>query len=131
MFVNFTYQRYFSTCSNNCRGVDPNSIIGAGVAPAVLGGSNITKYINNYIIVIICNIIFILQGIASANFPLIMSVGVGGIAAGAGGSMLMRTSCPGPRCSVNTINFWVHHSVIAHNSILGWGPMLQHSHKQR
>ena len=43
MFVNFTYQRYFSTCSNNCRGVDPNSIIGAGVAPAVLGGSNITK----------------------------------------------------------------------------------------
>ena len=35
----FIPQDRFSICPNNCRGVDPNSIIGAGVVPAIIGGS--------------------------------------------------------------------------------------------
>ena len=31
-------QNSLDTCANNCRGVDPNSIIGAGVAAAFVGG---------------------------------------------------------------------------------------------
>ena len=64
-----------------------------------------------------------LQGIASAAFlPLVM--GLGGLAAGAGGSMLLRTSCPSRTCSVKTrVSL-----LFAYDPLLGWGTMLQHSH---
>ena len=76
--ANFILQGRLTTCANNCRGVDPNSIIGAGVAAAFIGGIA-----------------------APALLPLF--VGAGGIAAGAGGSMLLQTSCPSRRqCRVNT-----------------------------
>ena len=39
----FIPQGSLTTCSNNCRGVDPNSVIGAGVAAVALTGF-IEKY---------------------------------------------------------------------------------------
>ena len=33
LFANFIFQGRLTTCANNCRGVDPNSIVGAGVVP--------------------------------------------------------------------------------------------------
>jgi len=69
-------QNFFTTCSNNCRGVDPNNIVGAGVAAAVLTGFTSTAFL-----------------------PSLM-IGLGGAAAGAGGAMMLRTSCPRTQCSV-------------------------------
>ena len=95
ILYNFTLlQGKFATCSNNCRGVDPNSIIGAGVAPAVLGG----LAVNNNKMIIMLNMMIAIASTAYLPFM----TGFGGLAAGAGGSMLMRTSCPSLMCSVTT-----------------------------
>ena len=38
-------QGNLATCPNNCRGVDPNSIIGGGVAAAFIGGGQFSQII--------------------------------------------------------------------------------------
>ena len=72
------YQGFKATCHNNCKGVEPSSIIGAGVAAVVA------------------------TGIAGqAALPVAGAVGVGGL--GAAGALGMREAVEimmgPPRCS--------------------------------
>merc|ERR1711971_1172176 len=66
----------FAPCNNNCKGVDPNSIIGAGVAAATALGIAGTSLLGP-----------------------VLGFGFGGLA-GAGGSMLTRRQCPPTQCLV-------------------------------
>ena len=77
------YQGFKATCHNNCKGVEPSSIIGAGVAAVVA------------------------TGIAGqAALPVAGAVGLGGLGAVGGGAALMQmvrqTRCAPTQCSVSS-----------------------------
>ena len=79
--LNFGHlQGFFANCNNNCKGVDPNSIIGAGVAPAALSGLAVTGFLGPA-----------------------LGLGFGGLA-GAGGAMALRTQCSPTQCYVRYIS---------------------------
>jgi len=65
-----------ATCFNNCKGVDPNSIIGAGVAAAAATGLAVSSFLGPA-----------------------LGLGAAGVA-GAGGAMVLRTQCPPSQCYV-------------------------------
>lgn len=67
---------FFAPCNNNCKGVDPNSIIGAGVAAVTATGIAVTA-------------------LAGPAF----GFGIGGLA-GAGGAMLTRAQCSPRQCNI-------------------------------
>ena len=75
-------QGFFGACNNNCKGVDPNSIIGAGVAAAAASGIAVTSL-----------------------FGPALGLGVGGLA-GAGGAMVLRTQCAPSQCYVRYMYFF-------------------------
>ena len=71
-----------ATCHNNCKGVDPSAIIGAGVAAVVASGIS-----------------------GQAALPVAGALGLGGLGAVGGGAALMemvqRTRCPPTQCLVS------------------------------
>ena len=71
-----------ATCHNNCKGVDPSAIIGAGVAAVVASGVA-----------------------GQAALPVAGALGLGGLGAVGGGAALMqmvqRTRCAPSQCSVS------------------------------
>ena len=72
-----------ATCHNNCKGVDPSAIIGAGVAAVVASGVA-----------------------GQAALPVAGALGLGGLGAVGGGAALMqmveRTRCAPTQCSVSS-----------------------------
>ena len=70
-----------ATCHNNCKGVDPSAIIGAGVAAVVATGVA-----------------------AQAVLPVIGALGIGGLGAVGGGAAmeLMRQQCQPGQCRVSS-----------------------------
>ena len=73
-----------ATCHNNCKGVDPSAIIGAGVAAVVATGVA-----------------------AQAVLPVIGALGIGGLGAVGGGAAmeLMRQQCQPGQCRVSSEHF--------------------------
>ena len=87
-----------ATCHNNCKGVDPSAIIGAGVAAVVATGVA-----------------------AQAVLPVIGALGIGGLGAVGGGAAmeLMRQQCQPGQCRVSsTFIICLQSKPVSHDDIM-------------